>query len=575
MGNKIKEIKFFIDKVKFLKLKILLSSFIKFIVQSTEMITLTILFCFLYQSVITKKLDMNCFIYVFILSFFCLGMNFLDTYYSHYISYDVIERLRDNIFTHYYRISPGAVEDVKSGDFIQMIVSDINVFEWFIAHILTHWGSFLLLSIVIILLITVKSVVSGIVFVSLIVFILRMFLSTVSEKEKQGVEIKNMGGDLISCAIDGILGFKELVFFNREKDFFNKIELKSKKYNELSGKYLIQETKVNLFIDICMVLITPIVVALLNLKGSEIILYTSITVLYFLIFRDCMHQTGNFGFVFGAMSRLKKVYNIEPLVKKYGKSEINKGEIDKGIEFVDCSFCYSKNPLNLILDKVSFKVNKGEKTVIVSESGGGKTTIFKLINRYYELSNGEIRIFGETLQNYTHSTLRENITTISQNNFLFNDTLLNNLKYARENISIFEIEEISKKLNSLDFILSKEKGFENVVSEAGVNYSGGELQRLAILRGILKDSPILLMDEASSALDEKNEKMLDEVLDEIKKNKIIIMAAHKLSTIKKADRIILLKDGKVACEGRYEELLKNNYFNELVMVKEWKEKIEV
>lgn len=575
MGNKIKEIKFFIDKVKFLKLKILLSSFIKFIVKSTEIIALITLFCFLYQSVLSKKLDINCFIYVFILCLFCLGMNFLDTYYSHYISYDVIEKLRDDIFEHYYRISPGAVENIKSGDFIQMIVSDINVFEWFIAHILTEWVSFLLLSIVIISIIAMKSIISGIIFVSLIIFVLRLFLSTVNEKEKQGTEIKNKGGDLIASAIDGILGFKELVFFNREKDFFDKIELKSKNYNDLSREYLIQETKVNLLIDICAILIIPIVIVLLNIRGFEIVLHTSIIVLYFLLFRDCMHQTGNFGFIFGALNRLKQVYNIKPIVKKYGKSEINKAEINKGIEFVDCSFCYSKNPLSLILDKVSFKANKGEKTVIVSESGGGKSTIFKLINRYYELNNGEIRIFGENLQNYTYCTLRENITTISQNNFLFNDTLLNNLKYARENISISEIEKISKKLNSLDFILSKEKGFENMINEAGVNYSGGELQRLAILRGLLKDSPILLMDEASSALDEKNEKMLNEVLDEIKVNKIIIIAAHKLSTIQKADKIILLKDGKVAGEGRYEELLQNNYFNELVMVKERKEEIEV
>lgn len=573
MGNKVKEIKFFIDKVKFLKPKILLSSFIKFIVKSTGIIILITLFCFLYQSMLAKKLDMNRFTYVFILCFFYLGMNFLDTYYSHYISYDVIEKLRNNIFEHYYKISPGAVENIKSGDFIQMIVSDINVFEWFIAHILTEWGSFLFLSIIIISIITIKSIISGIVFISLIIFILKLFLSTVNEKEKQGIEIKNKGGDLIASAIDGILGFKELVFFNREKDFFDKIELKSKKYNNLSGEYVIQETKINLLIDICAILIIPIVIILLNLKGFEIILYASIIVLYFLLFRGCMHQTGNFGFVFGALNRLKRVYDIEPIVKKYGESKINKAEINKGIEFINCSFCYSKNHSNLILNKASFKVNKGEKTAIVAASGGGKSTIFKLLNRYYELNNGEIRIFGKNLQNYTDSTLRENITTINQNIFLFNDTLLNNLKYARENISISKIEKISKKLNSLDFILSKEKGFENMVNETGVNYSGGELQRLAILRGILKESPILLMDEASSALDEKNEKMLAKVLDEIKGNRIIIIAAHKLSTIQKADKIILLKDGKVASEGRYEELLQNNYFNELVMVKE--QKVEV
>lgn len=575
MGSKIKEIKFFIDKVRFLKLKIVLSSFIKFVVKSMEILTFILLFYFLYQFVFTKKLDIYGFIYVLILYAFCLGMNFLDTYYSHAISYDVIEKLRENIFEHYDRISPGAVEHMKSGDFIQMIVNDINVFEWFIAHILTQWISFLLLSFVMISMIIVKSVLSGVIFSAFVIFILRLFLSMISEKEKQGIEIKNAGGDLIADVTDGISGFKELVFFNREKDFFEKIELKSKAYNDLSKTYFIQETKVNLWIDICAILILPIVGMSLQLKGFEAILYVFAVILYFLLLRDCMHQTGNFGFVFGALNRLKRVYDIEPIVKTYGKSEINKVDIDRGIEFVDCSFYYAANASNFILNKVGFKVNKGEKTVVVAASGGGKSTIFKLINRYYELNDGEIRIFGENLQNYTYDTLRENITTINQENFLFHDTLLNNLKYAKEDINMLEIERLAQKINSLDFILSKEKGFETMVDEAGANYSGGELQRLAILRALIKDSPILLMDEASSALDEKNEKILNTLLDEIKENKIIIIAAHKLSTIQKADKIILLKDARVVCEGSYEELLQNHYFNELVMVKECKEEIEV
>ena len=138
-------------------------------------------------------------------------MKFLDTYYSHYISYEVIENLRDDIFRHYYIISPGAVEDIKTGDFIQMIVNDINVFEWFIAHILTEWIAFIFVSVIIIYFVFIKSFVAGIALLSFIFLVVKLFLGTVIQKEEQGVKIKNLGGDLMADVVDGLSGFKELV----------------------------------------------------------------------------------------------------------------------------------------------------------------------------------------------------------------------------------------------------------------------------------------------------------------------------------------------------------------------------
>ena len=385
-------------------------------------------------------------------------------------------------------------------------------------------------------------------------------MGTVIQKEEQGVKIKNLGGDLMANVVDGLSGFKELVFYDRTVDFFNKIEMKSKKYNEVSEKYLCAEFKDNLLIDLLAIILLVVIIPFFQIKGIKALTYVFMITLYYFFLKNCIYQTGNFGFVFGALNRLKKVYDISPVVKKYGDSDIDVLDIDKGIEFVNCSFYYNKNPSNHVLNKVNFKADRGQKTVIVSSSGGGKSTIFKLINRYYELNGGEIKLFGKSLKDYTEHTLRKNITTFSQNNFFFNDSLINNLKYAKENLDIKEIEFLAKKLNSYNFIAGKEKDFENVISESGDNYSGGELQRLSILRGFIKNSPILLMDEISSALDEKNEEILNNVLDDIKENKIIIIAAHKLSTIQKADKIIFLKNGEISGEGKYDELLSNNHF---------------
>ena len=180
------------------------------------------------------------------------------------------------------------------------------------------------------------------------------------------------------------------------------------------------------------------------------------------------------------------------------------------------------------------------------------------------MNSGDIEIFGKSLKSYTERTLRKSITTFNQRVFFFNDTLLNNLRYANEAIDNEEIEKLAKRLNAYNFISDKEKCFDNIINEDSTNYSGGEMQRLAVLRGLIKDSPILLMDEVSSALDELNEKYLNDILDEMKNDKVIIIAAHKLSTIKNADKIILLKDGKVSGEGKYEELINNEFFSDLV-----------
>ena len=317
MRKKAKEIIFFIDKCKFLKFKIFLSSLIKSATVLIGIVISLLLLLFFYNSLSAGYLDVQKIVYVGILYVFYTGLKFLDTYYSHYISYEVIENLRDDIFRHYYMIFPGAVEDIKTGDFIQMIVNDINVFEWFIAHILTEWIAFIFVSVIITYFVFIKSFVAGIALLSFIFLVVKLFLGTVIQKEEQGIKIKNLGGDLTAGVIDGLSGFKELVFYNRTVDFFNKIEMKSKKYNEVSEKYLCAEFKDNLLIDLLAIILLVVITPFIQIKGIKAIVYVLMITLYYFFLKNCIYQTGNFGFVFGALNRLKKVYDISPVIKKY------------------------------------------------------------------------------------------------------------------------------------------------------------------------------------------------------------------------------------------------------------------
>ena len=182
MKNRFDKAMFFINKCKFLKLKIFLSSIIKALVYILQTVNLILLIFLMYDFYESNILDKKAIIYIAGLFILYLGLRFIDVYYSHYISYDVIEKLRGDVFSHYYKISPGAVENIKVGDFVQMIINDINVFEWFIAHILTEWIAFLLISIVVITLISLKSIASGIIIFLFLLFTIKLFIGSLDEK---------------------------------------------------------------------------------------------------------------------------------------------------------------------------------------------------------------------------------------------------------------------------------------------------------------------------------------------------------------------------------------------------------
>ena len=263
-----------------------------------------------------------------------------------------------------------------------------------------------------------------------------------------------------------------------------------------------------------------------------------------------------------ALLRKYKLYD-DAIIIEENENAIEFNDITTNIFFDNVSFQYSKSDRK-ILDNISFKIRKNTRNYIIGESGSGKTTIFKLLLRLYNTSSGKIFFDNTEIDKYKLASIRSNISSVFQNTLIFNDSLYNNINLNNQNIAI-NFESLMQDLNINEFSDKLSKKFNTMIGIDGVSLSGGEMQRVAIARAIIKNSPILLLDEATNSLDSINELEINKTLDKYFEEKTVIIIAHKLSTIKNADNIIVLKDGKVMGEGTYKELEKTNtYFNELI-----------
>ena len=255
------------------------------------------------------------------------------------------------------------------------------------------------------------------------------------------------------------------------------------------------------------------------------------------------------------MAACQTLYSILDMEQEKDEGTLAVERAKGDIEFKNVTFYYgsSEKPA---LREISFDIPAGKTVALVGRSGSGKSTIANLLTRFYDIQKGEILLDGHDLREYTLSSLRDQVALVSQNVHLFNDTIANNIAYARTEVySREDIEKAATMAHAMDFISKMENGLDTVIGENGVLLSGGQRQRIAIARALLRDSPVLILDEATSALDTESERAIQAALDELQKNRTSLVIAHRLSTIEKADQILVIEDGKVVERGPHDELI--------------------
>ena len=264
-----------------------------------------------------------------------------------------------------------------------------------------------------------------------------------------------------------------------------------------------------------------------------------------------------------AMAASERIFEFLEVDDEPNPSDVKVNELNDSITFENVSFGYDEN--EKIIKNLSFDVKKGDKIAIIGETGAGKTTIVKLLMRFYDVDSGEIKIDGVNINEYDKNSLRSLMGMVLQDSWLFSDTIANNIRYGKLDATDDEVIDAAKQVRADDFIRQLSDGYETVLSEDSDNISHGQKQLLTIARTILADKEILILDEATSSVDTRTEKLIQEAMDKLMENRTSFIIAHRLSTIKNADKIIVIENGEIIEQGNHEELLnqKGYYYNTL------------
>ena len=378
---------------------------------------------------------------------------------------------------------------------------------------------------------------------------------------KVTTEAQEKSGDLNRYLLDLFKNHKIIKIFQRE-DFENQ---RSEKYVDGLKEKSIKIASVYLRSTPIMEVLTGTMIALLIFYSGKLIIDGELNINNFFSFLAAMmlayqpvKSLTKVNISIGqGLSAAKRIIPIIDI-----KNEINLNETSKNLEltegtitFDNVSFYYQSNNENKVLKNIDIQLNGGKMTALVGHSGSGKSTLLNMIPRIYNPTNGSIKIDNQDLVKINLSSLRKEISIVDQNTTLFDDTVFNNIKYAKPDASEEEIFTAAKLSMSEEFIRNLENGFETKIGENGVRLSGGEKQRLSIARAFLKKSKIILLDEATSSLDTETEEKIQKAIDELTYNKTTIVIAHRLSTILNSDKIYVMDKGKISDSGDHKELL--------------------
>ncbi len=489
--------------------------------------------------------------------------------------YEIFARERMEIGNRLKRLPMGYFSDGNIGNVTAVITSDLQFVEVWSMQTLSKITSGYLSVTIGTIMITILDYRIGIISIITVILAVLALIRIQKVGEYHSAIRQEAQSRLVSAVIEYVKGISVIKAFNMVGDKSKLIKNEFEKFRDTCLEFEEKFTPPKFIFESCFSLgIGCTILASSYLafnKAIDISFMLMMMIIIFQIyipFKALGGLTADIRVMEAALNRYDVIKNVDYIDKDGKDIELNYFDI----EFKDVTFAYEEK---VILQNVSFKTYEKSMTALVGASGSGKTTIANLIARFWDVQKGEILIGGVNVKEMGCDSLLKDISMVFQKVYLFNDTIYNNIKFGREDATKEEIIEVCKKARCHEFIMKLENGYDTLVGEGGCTLSGGEKQRISIARAILKDSPIILLDEATASVDPDNEKYIQMAINELVKDKTLVVIAHRLSTIKSADQILVMDCGKIIQKGTHNELIEekgqyNDLWQRRINARSWK-----
>ena len=491
---------------------------------------------------------------------------------KHSAGFDIVQQIRERMIIKLKKFSLGFYTNERLGEINTILHKDVDNMSLVVGHMWSRmFGDFLIGAVVFVGLASIDFKLSIIMAVSVPIALIFLYLTI---KQSERIENQNNSAllDMVSLFVEYVRGIPVLKSFSNNKSLDNELMNKTKKFGETSkaaSRFKAKQLSIFGFLLDIGYLVLLIAGAILVIKGS-------LDVLHFIIFAVISKE---FYKPFASMEQ-HYMYYVSAVDSYERLSRILYADVipdkvdgivpkDNDIAFENIDFSYEKDEFKM--EKLSFSIAEKSMTALVGESGSGKTTITNLLLRFYDVHKGKITLGGTDIRDIPYDELLDRISIVMQNVQLFDNTIEENIRVGKKGATKEEITLAAKKARIHDFIMSLPKGYETDIGENGGILSGGQRQRISIARAFLKDAPILILDEMTSNVDPVNESLIQDAITELAKNRTVLVVAHHLKTIQKADQILVFQKGNLLEKGKHEELLdKNGYYTKL-----WKAQYEV
>ncbi|HGI6980170.1 TPA: ABC transporter ATP-binding protein [Streptococcus pyogenes] len=491
---------------------------------------------------------------------------------KHSAGFDIVQQIRERMIIKLKKFSLGFYTNERLGEINTILHKDVDNMSLVVGHMWSRmFGDFLIGAVVFIGLASIDLKLAILMAVSVPIALIFLYLTI---KQSERIENQNNSAllDMVSLFVEYVRGIPVLKSFSNNKSLDNELMNKTKKFGETSkaaSRFKAKQLSIfGFLLDIgYLVLLTSgaILVIKGNLDVLHFIIFVVISKEFYKPFASMEQHYMYYVSAVDSYERLSRILNADVIPDKVNGIVPE----DNDIAFENIDFSYEKDEFKM--EKLSFSIAEKTMTALVGESGSGKTTITNLLLRFYDVHKGKITLGGTDIRDIPYDELLDRISIVMQNVQLFDNTVEENIRVGKKGATKEEIIKAAKKARIHDFIMSLPKGYETDIGENGGLLSGGQRQRISIARAFLKDAPILILDEMTSNVDPVNESLIQDAITELAKNRTVLVVAHHLKTIQKADQILVFQKGNLLEKGKHGELLaKNGYYTKL-----WKAQYEV